>query len=202
MKKFLLLGVAVASLGFSAPAHADVEKYTFDKAHTQIFFAVNHLGFSTSRGKFVEFDGGFTFDTTEPAKSSVEVTIKPAGLNMDDVKWNEHLKGADFFNIEKFPEMTFKSTAIEVTGEKTANITGDLTLLGVTKPVVLAVTHNKSDKHPFGDKYVSGFSAKGTLKRSDFGMAYGLPMVGDDVAIEIEVEGERVEGANDPAGNQ
>lgn len=202
MKKFLLLGAAVASLGFSVPAHAEVETYTFDKVHTQIFFAVNHAGYSTSRGKFLDFDGGFTFDRTDPAKSSVEVTIKPAGLDLDDAKWNEHLKNADFFNVEKFPEMTFKSTSIEVTGEKTANITGDLTLLGVTKPVVLAVTHNKSDKRPFGDAYASGFSAKGTLKRSDFGMVYGLPMVGDDVVIEIEVEGERVEGATDSAGNQ
>lgn len=201
MKKFLLLGAAVAALGFSSPAHADVEKYTLDKAHTQIFFAVDHLGFSTSRGKFVEFDGGFTFDTAEPAKSSIDVTIKPAGLNMDDAKWNEHLKSADFFDVEKFPTMTFKSTAIEVTGEHTANITGDLTMHGITKPVVLAVTHNKSGKHPFGDKYVSGFSAKGSVKRSDFGMVYGLPLVGDDVSIEIQVEGDRVEGSNDPASD-
>lgn len=199
MKKFLLLGAALVSLGVSSPARAEVEQYKFDKAHTQIFFAVNHLGFSTSRGKFVDFDGGFTFDTASPEKSSVEVTIKPAGLDLDDQAWNDHLKNEDFFNVEKFPTMTFKSTKIEVTGENTANITGDLTLLGVTKPVTLAVTHNKSGKHPFGDKYVSGFSAKGTLKRSDFGMNYGLPVIGDDVGIEIEVEGDRVEGANDPA---
>lgn len=189
MKKLLLLSVALFSLGTSMPARAETSTYTFDKAHTQIFFGVNHLGFSTSRGKFLDFDGGFTFNTAEPAKSSIDVTIKPAGLNLDDQKWNDHLKGADFFNVEKFPTMTFKSTAIEVTGDNTANITGDLTLLGVTKPVTLAVTHNKTDKHPMSGKIVSGFSAKGSLKRSDFGMNYGLPMVGDDVAIEIEVEG-------------
>lgn len=195
MKKFLAALLAGFCLTAAQPSYAEVENYTFDKAHTQIFFTVNHLGFSNSTGKFLDFDGGFTFDQAEPAKSSVEVTIKTGGINMDDAKWDEHLKGTDFFNVEKFPDMTFKSTAVEVTGENTANITGDLTLLGVTKPVVLAVTHNKSGKHPFGDKYVSGFSATATLKRSDFGMNYGLPMVGDEVKIHIEVEGDRVEPA-------
>lgn len=193
MNKFLVLG-AVAALGMGAyvpAAQAQVENYSFDKAHTQIFFAVNHLGFSTSRGKFTEFDGGFVFDRADPAKSSVNVTIKTASVDMSDKPWEDHLKNADFFDVEKFPDMTFKSTAIEVTGENTANITGDLTILGVTKPVTLEVVHNKSDKHPFGDKYVSGFSAKASIKRSDFGMNYGLPVIGDDVGIEIQVEGVR-----------
>ncbi len=202
MKKYLGLFAAAFCLLAFKPAYAETEQYTFDKAHTQIHFVVNHLGFSNSSGRFLDFDGGFTFDRTDPAKSSIDVTIKTAGLEMNDQKWNEHLKGADFFNVEKFPTMTFKSTAIEVTGENTANITGDLTLLGVTKPVVLAVTHNKSGKHPFGDKYVSGFSATASLKRSDFGMNYGLPMVGDDVKINIEVEGDRTEPAAADAASE
>lgn len=202
MKKFLAALLAGFCLTAAQPSYAEVEQYTFDKAHTQIFFSVNHLGFSNSTGKFLDFDGGFSFDRADPAKSSVEVTINTAGINMDDVKWDEHLKGADFFNVEKFPAMTFKSTAVELTGENTANITGDLTLLGVTKPVVLAVTHNKSDKHAFSGKYVSGFSATATLKRSEFGMGYGLPMVGDDVSVRIEVEGERVEPAASDAASE
>ena len=84
--------------------------------------------------------------------------------------------------------MTFKSTAIEVTGDNTANITGDLTILGVTKPVTLNTVHNKSGKHPFSGKDTTGLSATATIKRSDFGMVYGLPLVGDDVEIRIEVE--------------
>ena len=195
MKNLLRTALFTSCLFGVQPAHAEAETYTFDKAHTQVIFFVNHLGFSNSAGKFLDFDGSFTFDQAEPAKSSVKVTFKVAGLDMDDEKWDEHLKGTDFFNVEKFPEMTFNSTAIEVTGENTANITGDLTLLGVTKPVTLSVTHNKSGKHPFGDKYVSGFSATASLKRSDFGMNYGLPMVGDDVQIRIEVEGLREEPA-------
>lgn len=194
MHRFLLSLVAfMLTAGFPPAAQAQIEHYNFDKAHTQILFFVNHLGFSDSHGEFLDFDGGFTFDRGEPAKSSVEVTIQTAGLDMNDEKWDEHMKGADFFNVEKFPTMTFKSTGIEVTGENTANITGDLTILGVTKPVVLTTVHNKSDKFPMGEKYVAGLSATTTIKRSDFGMTYGLPMVGDDVEIRIQVEGVREE---------
>ena len=93
--------------------------------------------------------------------------------------------------------MTFKSTAIEVTGENTAKITGDLTLLGVTHPVTLDVTHNKSGTHPYSGKFVSGFSATTTIKRSAFGMKYGLPAVSDDVEVRLEVEGIRQEAAQE-----
>lgn len=188
----LFAALACAALLLSAaPARAEAERYTLDKAHTQIMFKVSHLGFSFSHGRFPDFDGSFTFDRENPANSAVNVTIRTAGIQMDDQKWNDHLKNPDFFNVEAYPEMTFKSTGIKVLSDKTADITGDLTLLGVTKPVTLHVTHNKSDKFPFGDRYVSGFSATGTLKRSDFGMSYGLPGVGDEVQLMIEVEGVR-----------
>ncbi len=200
MQKFILTTAAVAALFLPSQAFAQIENYSFDKAHTQIIFSVSHLGFSHSHGKFLDFDGGFVFNREEPAKSSVDVTIQTAGIDMDDEKWDEHMKNADFFDVEKFPTMTFKSTAFEITGENTGKMTGDLTLLGVTKPVTLDVVHNKSDVHPFSSKYVSGFSAAGSLKRSDFGMNYGLPMVGDDVKIQIEVEGLREELGGEAAG--
>lgn len=200
MKNLLRAALLGSCLFAASPSFAEVEKYSFDTAHTQVMFFVNHLGFSNSSGRFLDFDGHFTFDRADPSKSHVEVTFKTDGLDMQDAKWDEHMKGADFFDVIKFPEMTFKSTSIEVTGENTANITGDLAILGVVKPVTLAVVHNKSGKHPFGGKYVSGFSATASLKRSDFGMKYGLPMVGDDVSIRIEVEGVRDEDtATDPA---
>ncbi|HPF79070.1 MAG TPA: YceI family protein [Alphaproteobacteria bacterium] len=191
--KYFILTMALLVMAVR-PAQAQVERYEFDKAHTQIMFAVNHLGFSNSHGKFLDFDGYFEFNRGEPEKSKVEVTINTAGINMDDEKWDEHLKGADFFNVEKYPTMTFKSTKIEVTGENTAKISGDLTILDKTNPVTLDVIFNKADKSPFGEKYVAGFSAKAGLKRSDYGMNYGLPMVGDDVSIMIEVEGIRQGG--------
>lgn len=202
IRKFLLSALAlVLTAGFSAGAMAQVETYSFDKAHTQILFFVNHLGFSNSQGEFHDYDGQFIFDRGEPEKSNVEITIRTESIDMDDEKWDAHMKNEDFFHVEKFPEMTFKSTGIEVTGENTANITGDLTILDVTKPVTLAVIHNKSDKHPFSGKFVAGFSATTTVKRSEFGMNYGLPMISDDVKIMIEVEGVRSETGGEGLAN-
>jgi polyisoprenoid-binding protein YceI len=176
--------------GFSAQAAP--EKYEFDKAHTQILFFVSHLGYSMSQGEFLDYDGHFVFDEEKPEESSVEVTIQTASIDMDDKKWDEHLKNEDFFNVSEYPEMTFKSTEITQIGADTGKITGDLTLLGVTKPVTLDVTFNKAGPFPMNpDVYKAGFSATGTVKRSEFGMDYGLPGVGDDVEIRIEVEGER-----------
>lgn len=202
MRKLFLLGAAFIAfnLSFAPIVYAEdkaetakVEHYTFDKAHTQILFFVNHLGFSNSQGEFHEYDGFFNFDRENPENSKIDVTIKTSSIDMDDKEWDDHMKNEDFFHVEKFPTMTFKSTDIEVSGENTADITGDLTLLGVTKPVTLNVTHNKSGRHPYSGKYVSGFSATTTLKRSDFGMTYGLPAVGDEVEIILEVEGIRTE---------
>lgn len=200
MKRFLLLSSILGCLAGTPLAYAESPtsdasstRYHFDKAHTQILFFVNHLGFSNSQGEFHDYDGHFTFDMDHPEKSEIDVTIKTASIDMDHEKWDAHMKNVDFFDVEKFPEMHFKSTAIDVTGDNTANIIGDLTLLGVTKPVTMAVTHNKSDIHPFSGKFVSGFSATAQIKRSDFGMAYGLPGVGDMVDVRIEVEGERQE---------
>jgi polyisoprenoid-binding protein YceI len=200
MRQYLIFAALVSFAFVPSVARAQIENYTFDKAHTQIFFGVDHLGFSQSMGKFLDFDGGFTFNRAEPAKSKVDVTIKTASIDMDDEKWDAHLKNADFCNVEKFPDMTFQSTAIKVTGEKTADITGDLTILGVTKPVTLATVFNKADKHPFSSAYHAGFTASAQIKRSDFGMKYGLPMVGDDVKIMLNVEGVREDAA--AAGNQ
>ncbi len=186
-----------AALFLIAPAYANedtaIETYEFDRAHTQILFFVDHLGFSKSQGEFLDYDGSFTINRGNPAESGVNVAIKTASIDMDDEKWDEHLKGADFFNVEKFPTMTFKSTSIVTTGDNTADVIGDLTLLGVTKPVTLNMTHNKSDVHPFSGKFVAGFSGEAVIKRSDFNMNYGLPGVADDVHIRIEVEGLRQE---------
>lgn len=179
-----------------APARAEVQTYEFDKLHTQILFFADHIGYSKSHGVFRDFDGQFVFDTAQPEKSSVNVTIKTASLDMGDEKWDTHLKGADFFNIEKFPDMTFKSTSITVTGENTADITGDLTLLGVSKPVVLHVKHNKSGLHPMTNQHMAGFSATAMIDRADWGMAYGSPMMGTDVELRIEVEGTRSDEAD------
>lgn len=191
--KYILTALTLLMITI-APARAQIERYDFDKAHTQIIFAVNHLGFSNSHGKFLDFDGFFEFNREEPEKSKVEVTIQTDSINMDDQKWDDHMKNEDFFNVEKYPTMTFKSTKIDVTGDNTAKITGDLTILETTQPVTLDVIFNKAGVHPFNQKYVAGFSATSSLKRSDFGINYGLPMIGDDVSLNIQVEGFRQGG--------
>ena len=172
---------------------ADQHEYEFDKAHTQILFFVDHLGFSMSQGEFHDYSGGFTFDRSNPENSSVDVTIRSESIDMDHDKWDAHMKNADFLNVTEYPTMAFKSTDINVTGGNTAEIAGDFTMLGVTRPVTLNVTHNKSGVHPFSGRYVSGFSAEAKLQRSEFGMNYGLPNVGDTVHIRLEVEGMRIE---------
>lgn len=183
--------IAVSFMFSTAPAKAEGDYYNFDKSHTQIMFFVNHLGFSMQQGEFHDYTGHFVLNQAKPEESYVEIAIEAASIDMDSEKWEEHMKNQDFFNVEKYPLMTFKSTKIEVTGDNKANVTGDFTLLGITKPVTLAVTLNKAGRHPFNEKYVAGFSATATIKRSEFGMNYGLPLIGDNAEIRIEIEGVR-----------
>lgn len=185
-----LFFAALFTFVLAMPMAAMAGEYKFDPAHTRIVFGVSHLGFTNQIGEFREFDGGFTFDPENVMDSVVDVTIDTASIDIaNHEKWNAHMRNEDFFHVEKFPTMTFKSTAIEVTGEKTGRLTGDLTILAVTKPVTLDVVWNKTGSNPFNKAIVSGFSADGKIKRSDFGMTYGLPGVGDEVSIHIEVEG-------------
>jgi polyisoprenoid-binding protein YceI len=185
------LMLLTAAVFFAAPAIAGVEIYKLESPHTQVMFNVSHLGFTNSYGKFTKYDGEIVWDQEHPEKSKVTATINTDSLQMNDATWNEHLSGENFFDIKKFPTMTFTSKKITVSGEHTAKIDGDLTLRGVTKPVTLDVTHNKSGKFPFGNDYRAGFSATAAIKRSDFGMTYGLLAVGDDVKIILEVESVR-----------
>jgi polyisoprenoid-binding protein YceI len=172
----------------SAPALA-AERYQIERPHTQIIFAVDHLGFSQSHGRFRDFDGELRFDAGDWSQSSVTLTVRTASVDMGDYEWDKHLKGKDFFDTNRFPEMTFRSTRVEQTGETSGKVHGELTLLGVTRPVVLDVTLNKIGKHPIAGKDWIGFSAHTTLTRSEFGMGYGLPAIGDQVKVELQVEG-------------
>jgi len=190
--KFLSFLISIVFLSVS-PAHAAPQEYEFDKAHTQILFFVDHLGFSMSQGEFHDYDGKVMFDEENPLNSSVEVTIQTDSIDMDDEKWDKHMRNKDFFDVKEYPTMTFKSTSIEKTSENTANLTGDLTILDVTKPVTLETNFNKAGVHPYSKRYVAGFSATTEIKRSEFGMDYGLPGIGDTVEIRIEVEAMRLE---------
>ena len=192
MKRFAKIAAIAAFTGMSFGAQA-ADQYVFDKTHTSILFFISHLGFSDMQGEFLGYEGGFVFDQDNPANSSVEVTIDVASVDTDVPKLDDHLKAADFFNVAKFPTASFKSTGIEVTGDNTGVLTGDFTLMGMTRPLVLDVTFNKAANHPFAkDVYVAGFSATATLDRTEWGLSTYAPAIGSEVTLRIETEGHRV----------
>ena len=164
------------------------DRYIIDPSHANITWFCNHFGFSDVSGTFGSVEGQIFFDETNPAQSFVKTVIKTDSLVTAVPKLTEHLKSKDFFNTEKFPEAKFESMSVKKAGKKTGFITGNLTLLGVTKPVKLKTVFNKKAVNQFTQKRTVGFSGEATIKRSDFGMKYGLPGVADEVKIFIEVE--------------
>lgn len=174
--------------------------YTLDKAHASLIFKVNHLGFSNYTARFAAFDATLKFDPKTPAAAKVEASIDPNSLTLENPPkgFTEEIKGDGWLNAKTFPKMTYVSTSVEVTGDKTARITGDLTLHGVTKPVVLEATYNGGWAGLAMDPHARiGFSAHGHFNRSDFGISYGIPAPGTtmgvsdrvDVIIEAEFKG-------------
>ncbi len=186
MRKILLLAAGLA-LASAATAQA-AEKYTFDPSHSQILFSYNHLGFSTTYGMFSGFDGTIMLDEADPSKSTVSTAFKAGDMMTGWDKRMTHFMSPDFFKEGKDSPVSFESTKVEVTGEKTAKITGNLTLNGVTKPVVLDARLNKMGKHPTAGKPWAGFEATTMLKRSDFGLEKFAPYIGDEVELQISVE--------------
>ncbi len=189
-------------LAFTTPAPAqeapttDLSKvqggnFSIDKNHAKIIFSTTHFGFSTYYGLFTDFDAKLTFDPKAPTASKLEVAIDLNGIDTTNPKLDTHLKSPDFFDVAKFPHASFKSTSIAVTGPTTGTITGDLTLHGVTKPVTLTASFAGGGINPMTKAYVLGFSATGTLKRSDFGVSAYVPAVGDTVTLTISGEFDR-----------
>lgn len=170
-------------------ANAKSEKFILDPLHTNITWSANHAGFSNPNGKFAKSSGVMFLDKKNPENSSVEVEIDTTSIVTGIEAFDIHLKGADFFNVEQFKTAKFVSTKVEVMAKDIAKIHGDLTLIGVTKPVILEAKLNKIGRHPFTLKKTAGFSATTTIKRSDFGIKYGLSLVSDEVKIAFEVEG-------------
>lgn len=184
-KKVVSSLALISVIGLTA-VQASAAKYKFDTVHSQILFSATHMGFSHSHGSFVDFDGTLEFDEKNIEKSKVSVTIQTDSINLNDDTWNSHMKDKKWFNVIKFPEMTFESTKVIPTGDKTFDLQGNLKLLGVSKPVTLNVTLNKVG--PFFGKEKAGFSAIGTIKRTDFGMKAFVPNISDEIPIRIEVE--------------
>ena len=190
MKKTLFAAALLvsAAVGAVAPASAAPVAYKIDPAHLSVAFIVNHLGFANLIGRFNTAAGDVSFDKDAVEKSIVTVTIDTASVDTNHAKRDEHLRSPDFFNVKEFPKMTFKSTKIEKTGDNAGKLHGELTMLGVTKPVVLEVTFNKDGVSPASKQETVGFSARGTVKRTDFGMKYGAPNISDEIQLLIEAE--------------
>ncbi|MBT3916423.1 MAG: polyisoprenoid-binding protein [Rhodospirillaceae bacterium] len=187
VKLFSVAAIAATlSFGYQPTTAKAADTYALDKPHTQIKFSVNRGGWSRVAGWFEKFDGSINFDEADVSKSSVSATIQTSSLNTGFARRDKHLRSPDFFNAQEFPTMTFKSTKIEKTGAKTGKMTGNLTLLGVTKPVTLDVTFNRKAPHPRNKKTFAGFTAKGKINRADYGMKFILGAVKDPVEIEIQ----------------
>lgn len=184
----LLLTTAAATLLAAAPAIA-AEQWVFDKSHTHILYEVNHLGYSNNIGEFLEFDGSVTIDRDNPANSSVTVTIDATSLDSGFPARDQHVLNQDFLDVTNHPEITFTSTAVNPTSDTTADVTGDLTILGVTRPVTLDVTLRGEGPNPFTGTPIMGFTASAVIDRTDFGITYAPePIVGHEVMIRIETE--------------
>ena len=184
----LVPSVLAVFLGLGGVTAHAAETYTIDPGHSQVRFEYNHLGFSNIVGLIGEVSGEIVFDSADPSKSSVTATIPLTSIQTGYAKMNDHLAKDDFFDVAKFPEASFVSTSVESMSADRMRVTGDFSLHGVTRPVVLDVTLNKAGEHPMRKTPAIGFDASADLLRSDFGLDKYVPAVGDAVKISITVE--------------
>jgi polyisoprenoid-binding protein YceI len=180
----------LAAIFMASPATA--ADYVIDTkgAHAFINFKINHLGYSWLYGRFNTFDGEFSYDEKNPAASKVVVNIDPASIDSNHAERDKHLRSKDFLNVDKFPEAKFVSTSYKELGNGKAELVGDLTLHGVTKPVTIAVTHVGNGKDPWGG-YRRGFSGTTSFALKDFGIDYDLGPAAQKVELTLSVEGIR-----------
>lgn len=201
MKSLLIPGLALTlALGDAAqaqtpashdPASVQAGTYAVDPGHTQVGWRVSHMGFSNYVGGFSDVSGNLVLDPKNPAAAKLSVKIPVASVTTTSAKLTGELKGDQWLDAGKFPDMTFVSTKVASAGKDKAKVTGDLTLHGVTKPVTLDVTFIGAGTNPLNKKYTIGFAATGTLKRSDYGVKTYLPLIGDDLHLAIEGAFER-----------
>lgn len=191
MKRSVLCAFALA---MPLAAVAAPESYTLDPLHTFPHFSVEHLGVSNMWGRFGKTSGKFMLDRAAK-KASIELSVETASIDTgDNVRGSrprardEHLRTADFFNVQEFPHMTYKSTNVKFAGDNPSEIDGQLTLVGVTRPLTLKVDRWVCKDNPNSKKPMCGGNASGAFKRSDFGMKFAIPNVGDEIKLFIEVE--------------
>lgn len=187
MTKFLISAFFVGLLAI--PAYATGVRYALDPNHTQVHFSWNHLGFSNPGADFDTVKGTLIWDATDPAQSSVTVHIPVASVHTQVPLLDKNLMSSEFFDVAKYPMITFKSTRVERTGKSNKfRVIGDLTVHGITQSVVLDTTLNKAGQQPLLKAPAVGFDAVTTIKRSAFGLDAYVPMVSDEVSIHMTVE--------------
>lgn len=180
-----LAALALAAV-IAVPAYA-ADSYTVDPGHSFPSFEINHLGYSTQRGRFDKNSGKIVLDAAARS-GSVELTVDVASINVVVPALAKHLLSEDFFNVEKFKSMTFRSDKLVFEGDKLIAAEGSFTLLGVTKPLRLTVSHYRCGEHPMNKKTMCGADVSATIKRSEYGMTKYLPAIGDEVKISASVE--------------
>ena len=193
MKSFLVSGLALALFAGTPalaqatrdPAQIQSGTYAVDPGHTQVGWRVSHMGFSNYAGGFSDVSGSLTLDPKNPAASKLAVKVPVASVTTTSAKLTGELKGDQWLDAGKYPDMTFVSTKVAPAGKDHAKVTGDLTLHGVTKPVTLDVTLVGAGANPLSKKYTVGFEASGTLKRSEFGVKTYVPLIGDELHLTI-----------------
>ncbi len=182
------LALAAALSLLAATAMAAPLTYKLDPNHTQVLARWEHFGFSHPSANFGQVQGALVYDADNVAASSVKVRLPLSGLDTFVPALDEHLRGKDFFDAGQYPVITFDSTRVVDAGDGKLKVTGDLTIKGVTRPVVLDVTLNKAAVHPMSKRPTIGFDATATLKRSDFGIDQYVPSVSDEITLRITTE--------------
>ncbi|MHC8509905.1 MAG: YceI family protein [Rhodospirillales bacterium] len=184
--------IFAAALMFAAAPPAAAADYVidFEGAHASINFRVQHLGYSWLTGRFDKFSGAFSFDAAKPEAASIAVDIDTASVSSNHARRDNHLRSPDFLDVKKYPKASFKSTSVKVTGAKTGQMTGDLTLHGVTKPIVIDVEFIGEGSDPWGG-HRAGFSGKTSFTMADFGIDYDLGPASRTVEMDLHVEGVR-----------
>jgi len=190
--KLSAYAVILSSLA-ATPALATADAWVLDPSHSQIVFSYDHLGYSTTWGMFSGFEGQISFDQADPAASSVSVAFPVRSMLTGWEGRFQHFMSPDFFDAADDEMVSFTSTGIEVTGETAAKITGDLTLNGVTKPVVLDAVMNQIGDHPMENKPWAGFSATTTILRSEFNLGAFAPFISDEVQVQMSIEATKAE---------
>jgi polyisoprenoid-binding protein YceI len=184
--RLLPLAALLSAVSLAAPATAAT--YQIDGVHSSVVFKIKHLDTANFYGRFNGLSGSIDFDSASPAAGKVSLEIKTESVDTGVQQRDDHLRSPDFFDAKQFPTITFQSTKVAKAGDKTYDVTGDLGLHGVTKPITLRVEHTGSGKHPRSGAELVGFEARATIKRSDFGMQFMQGPLGDEVEILIAIE--------------